>query len=85
MTGLLISKLPLVDAKAVEARINAALNTIVLLSVANFMTAPYFFPEVGRETARGGPADDPRKNFKFLRELPTINAPGFSKSSVDKP
>jgi hypothetical protein len=56
-----------------------------LLSVANFMTAPYFFPEVGRETARGGPADDPRKNFKFLRELPTINAPGFSKSSVDKP
>jgi hypothetical protein len=80
--GLLSCKLALVAAKAVDANSIANPRTRLFETVANFMTAPYFFLEIGSRNGWGGPVHDVReKTLVFCRESPTMQPQG----SADKP
>src|SRR5271169_4446492 len=82
VTGLLIDKLPFVPANALEANSNANPSTRLFDTVANFMTAPFFFPEITSGNGWGGPVHDFReKTLVFCRESPTIQPLGFQPTS----
>src|SRR5271155_4528772 len=85
ITGLVSSRLAgLVAARALEANSKAAPSTrgFEIETVANFMTAPFSFPKLRRETVGAAQVHDWReKTLVFCRESPTIHALGVQRTS----
>jgi hypothetical protein len=74
----------LVAAKALEASSRANPITILFETVANFIAAPFFFPEVA--SGNGWAAlltTSARKTFEFPRESHRILPPGFEQTRFD--
>src|SRR5258708_18310157 len=75
--------LALLAAKALDANNNADPINRLFDTVANFMTAPFFFPECTSGSGWGGPAHDHReKTLVFPRESPTMQPLGFGKQAA---
>jgi len=75
--------LALLAAKALDAKNNADPINRLFDTVANFMTAPFFFPECTSGSGWGGPAHDHReKTLVFPRESPTMQPLGFGKQAA---
>src|ERR1700693_2508978 len=70
--------LAFVAANALAANSKARPITTLLETVANFIAAPFFFPEVTSGNGWGGPAHDQReKTLVFPHEWPTMLPPGL--------
>src|ERR1039458_3894670 len=71
-------KLAFVAANALEASSRANPITTLFETVANFIAAPFFFPEVTSGSGWGGPVHDQReKTLVFPHESPTMLPPGL--------
>jgi hypothetical protein len=65
LVGLFKVKFALLAANALEASVKANPTTKLFVTVANFIAAPFFFPEKS-ELVRGGPfTDNARKHLCF--------------------
>src|SRR6202022_2032310 len=83
VTGDCTCMLALLAAKALDAKNNADPINRLFDTVANFMTAPFFFPECTSGSGWGGPAHDHReKTLVFPRESPTMRPLGFGKQAA---